>query len=64
MDTWRFWERGVLREEWMKVTDDRGNCYALEEGNYYALVTAGDPPEDGAGQRPGVGRLRALPQRV
>ena len=48
VDTWRFWERGVLREEWMKVTDDRGNCYALEEGNYYALVTAGDPPEDGS----------------
>ena len=48
INTWRFWERGVLREEWMKVTDDRGNCYALEEGNYYALVTAGDPPEDGS----------------
>lgn len=48
VDTWRFWERGVLREEWMKVTDDRGNCYALEEGNYYALVAAGAPPENGS----------------
>lgn len=41
IDTWRFWERGVLREEWMKVTDDRGNCYALG-------VESGEHPEDGS----------------
>lgn len=48
VDTWRFWERGVLRQEWMKVTDDRGNCYALDGDSYYALVGAGEPPEDGS----------------
>lgn len=34
--TWRFWERGVLRQECMKVTDDRGNNYVLggESGEY------------------------------
>lgn len=41
IDTWRFWERGVLREEWMKMTDDRGNCYALG-------VESGEHPEDGS----------------
>ncbi len=29
VDTWRFWERGVLREGWMRVTDSRGNAYSL-----------------------------------
>ena len=29
VDTWRFWERGVLREEWMKVTDSEGTVYRL-----------------------------------
>lgn len=41
VDTWRFWERGVLREEWMKVTDDRGNCYVLGG-------ESGEHPEDGS----------------
>lgn len=41
IDTWRFWERGVLRQDWMKVTDDRGNCYALG-------VESGEHPEDGS----------------
>ena len=41
VDTWRFWERGVLRQEWMKVTDDRGNCYALGG-------ESGEHPEDGS----------------
>ena len=40
VNTWRFWERGVLREEWMKVTDDQGNCYALG-------VESGEHHEDG-----------------
>lgn len=41
IDTWRFWERGVLRQDWMKVTDDRGNCFALG-------VESGEHPEDGS----------------
>ena len=41
VDTWRFWERGVLRDKWMKVTDDRGNCYVLGVGS-------GKYPEDGS----------------
>ena len=41
INTWRFWERGLLREEWMKVTDDRGNCYVLG-------VESGKHPEDGS----------------
>jgi len=36
VDTWRFWERGVLREDWMKVTDSRGRVYGLGD----------DAPED------------------
>lgn len=39
--TWHFWERGVLRDKWMKVTDDRGNCYVLGVGS-------GTYPEDGS----------------
>ena len=41
INTWRFWERGILREEWMRVTDDRGNCYALG-------VESGEHPKDGS----------------
>jgi len=29
VDTWRFWERGVLREDWMKVTDSKGKVCGL-----------------------------------
>ena len=29
MDTWKFWTLGILKEEWMTVTDDRGNRYGL-----------------------------------
>lgn len=36
VNTWRFWERGVLREDWMKVTDSKGKVYGLGE----------DTPED------------------
>jgi len=36
VNTWRFWERGVLREDWMKVTDSKGKVYGLGE----------DAPED------------------
>ena len=31
VDTWRFWEVGMLRGEWMRVTDSLGNAYPLEE---------------------------------
>lgn len=41
INTWRFWERGILREEWMRVTDDRGNCYALG-------AESGEHPKDGS----------------
>ena len=41
INTWRFWERGVLRDEWMKVTDDRGNHYVLG-------VESGEHPKDGS----------------
>ena len=30
VDTWRFWEVGMLRGEWMRVTDSLGNAYSLE----------------------------------
>ena len=29
VDTWKFWALGILKEEWMTVTDDRGNRYGL-----------------------------------
>ena len=29
VDSWRFWERGVLREDWLRVTDSQGNVYPL-----------------------------------
>jgi len=29
VDTWRFWERGVLLDDWMKVTDSKGKVYGL-----------------------------------
>ena len=29
VDTWRFWERGRLREEWMTVTDSTGAVCGL-----------------------------------
>jgi len=42
VDTWRFWERGVLRENWMRITDSKGKVYGLGV----------DAPED-----PKTGRL-------
>ena len=29
VETWRFWERGRLRDQWMTVTDSVGNVYGL-----------------------------------
>ena len=29
LDNWRFWERGYLREDWLRVTDSLGNSYPL-----------------------------------
>ena len=29
VETWRFWERGRLREQWMTVTDSLGRVYGL-----------------------------------
>lgn len=41
IDTWRFWERGYLRQDWMRVADDRGNSYTLG-------VASGEYPGDGS----------------
>lgn len=41
VDSWRFWERGVLREDWLRVTDSRGNVYPLG-------VDSPEDPESGA----------------
>ena len=40
VDSWRFWERGVLRGKWLRVTDSLGNCYPLG-------ADAPKDPEDG-----------------
>ena len=29
LDSWHFWEGGVLEEQWLRVTDSQGNVYAL-----------------------------------
>ncbi|MGI5962247.1 MAG: permease prefix domain 1-containing protein [Lawsonibacter sp.] len=40
LDTWRFWERGLLKENWMTVTDSEGNTYGLG-------VASPEDPESG-----------------
>ena len=29
VDSWKFWELGELAEDWLTITDDRGNAYGL-----------------------------------
>lgn len=41
VDSWRFWERGVLRGDWLRVTDSQGNVYPLG-------VDSPEDPESGA----------------
>lgn len=41
VDTWRFWERGLLQAKWMRVTDSQGNVYPLG-------VDSPEDPESGA----------------
>lgn len=41
VDCGRFWERGVLRGDWLRVTDSQGNVYPLE------LDFPGDPESGG-----------------